>query len=148
MTDQSKINRCDGIIPQQLALRGFNFLIDRRFDEVCKIITYLVNDRVHYTKPNTHESDVWVVYTGILAHCLLCWFPEARETVKDVDRDAARLFSGFVDDDQEEFFVFSQRLEDSRNNLVAGLGMYIHYLLLKATGDFTMRGPLLMMLKD
>ena len=58
-----------------------------------------------------------------------------RRVVDDIDQEAGKILAELPDGAQEEFFTFSQRLEDNDEDRVAGLGMYLHAILLMATED-------------
>jgi len=119
---------------QRRAREGFENLAAKKYDEVCALVLALVRE----SDLQIEKGDVttWKIYAGLLAHCLLCWQPKMRDTVQKIDEEACSFLVKLPDADQEEFFVFSQRLEDHfDNDMIGGLGMYLHALLLIATGD-------------
>jgi len=126
---------------QRRTREGFERLAERKFDDFCAIILDLVKQAE--TKTDAHEKQVWRIYAGLLAHCLLCWRPAMRDVFGPLDSEAAKILVTLPDAEQEEFFVFSQRIEDNTNDDIAGLGMYLHYVLLVATGDYEHAIPVL-----
>jgi len=117
---------------QMLAYPGYEHLAFGHYAEAsCEISSLLKSGE----RRGGEEKKFWIVYAGLLEHCLLCWRPGMRTSDEKIDEQAAENLVSLSYDEQEEFFVFSQRLEDSDDNRIAGLGMYLHYVLLKLTND-------------
>jgi len=136
MAPMNKKGVVDETEVQKKTFVGFEHLAFERFNEALDVVLSLLKEKDSDDKKSQQEKNIWTVYAGLLANCLLCWRPAMRDAFGNLDSEAAKILVTIPDAEQEEFFVFSQRLEDNTNDQIAGLGMYLHYALLIATGDY------------
>ena len=123
--------------PQKILRGGVEHLVKHEFDEVLKAVLTLVQRGKDEKSDDVEVKNAWTIYAGILYHCLVCCEPTVKTKVGDaeLEKDAATQLLALKCHQQEQYFVMSQRLEDSEDDKVAGVGMFIHAELLALTGD-------------
>ena len=112
---------------------GVEALAKKDFETALKVVSELAEDAKGGIMRGEKKSSG--VYGALLTHGVMCWRPDVRDKLEGLMSLGGLFLALFADDKQEEFFALSQRLEDSADDRVAGLGMYIHALLLIATDD-------------